>query len=193
LRAVRVQVDSLDERAFVLVAGVTDDGETLSLEVCQKLFDLPARLVQSGSPDSAAIEAATESALASEVTGAVSALVRQLDSENERFYEAECDKLDRWADDRKAALELRVKELDLAIREADRRKRATRVLSEKIAADQEKSRLTRQRNTARKDLYEAQDKVEQDRERLLESIQARLSSTTRTEHLFTVAWRMDAP
>lgn len=186
VRAIRVRVTALDERAFVLLAGLGPGGLSLGLEVCQKLMELPARPATSTPLQ----DDVPETALAAETEQAVAALLRQVDAANEAFYQTECEKLDRWADDRRQALEHRVRELDLAIREAERRKRAARVLAERIAADEEKARLTRQRTQARRELYEAQDAIDAERDGLVAAIQARLSAQTTTEVLFTIAWEV---
>ena len=57
---------------------------------------------------------------------------KEISERNARFFEAEADKLDGWADDLKIGLEREIKELDRQIKEARRAATAALTLEEKL-------------------------------------------------------------
>jgi hypothetical protein len=80
---------------------------------------------------------------------------------NEVFFDAESDKLDRWADDLKENLERELKNLEVEIREAKKAKRMAQDLESKIAAQKRINELEQQRNHKKRTLFDAQDDIEQ--------------------------------
>ncbi len=64
------------------------------------------------------------------------------------------------------------------------------MLQEKIALQQEVARLEAERSRKRRDLFEAQDKVEADRHALFAEASNRLIQQASTQPLFTIRWRV---
>ena len=62
---------------------------------------------------------------------------RSISERNARFFEAETDKLDGWADDLKLGLEREIKEIDRQIKEARRAAKAALTLEEKLAGQKQ--------------------------------------------------------
>lgn len=79
---------------------------------------------------------------------------------NARFFEAEAQKLDGWADDLKVGLEREIKEMDRQIREARRAASAAVTLEEKLAGQRQVKSHEAQRNQKRRSLFDAQDQVD---------------------------------
>ena len=75
------------------------------------------------------------------------AIQRGISERNARFFEAEADKLDGWADDLKIGLEREIKELDRQIKEARRAATTALTLEEKLAGQKQIKALEAQRNT----------------------------------------------
>ena len=99
---------------------------------------------------------------------------RNISERNARFFEAEADKLDGWADDLKVGLEREIKELDRQIKEARRAATTALTLEDKLAGQKQIKTLEGQRNAKRKSLFEAQDAIDQRREELITAIEAKL-------------------
>jgi len=118
-------------------------------------------------------------------------LIRQTISErNARLFEAEAEKLDHWADDMKVALEREIKDLDRQIKEAKRAATLALTLEEKLAGQKQIRALESQRNAKRKSLFEAQDEIDQRRERLIADIEGKLMQKARLETVLSVRWRL---
>jgi adenine-specific DNA-methyltransferase len=118
------------------------------------------------------------------------AIQRGISERNARFFEAEAEKLDGWADDLKLGLEREIKELDRQIKEARRAATTALTLEEKLAGQKRIRALELQRNEKRRSLFDAQDEVERQRDQLIAGIEAKLSQKVQTEQLFRVRWRL---
>jgi len=116
------------------------------------------------------------------------AIQRTISERNARFFEAEAEKLDGWADDIKLGLEREIKELDRQIKEARRAATLAPTLEEKLAGQKQIKALEAQRKEKRWSLFEAQDKVDQQREELIAQIEGKLTLKSERQSLFTVRW-----
>jgi adenine-specific DNA-methyltransferase len=119
-----------------------------------------------------------------------SAIHKEISERNARFFEAEADKLDGWADDLKIGLEREIKELDRQIKEARRAATAALTLEEKLAGQKQIKALEAQRNQKRRSLFDAQDEVDRQREALIAQIEGKLQQTTELVELFEIRWRL---
>lgn len=63
-------------------------------------------------------------------------------------------------------------------------------LDSKLALHREITQLERERNTKRRDLFERQDAIDQDKESLIDDVQARLKQESRRERLFALRWEL---
>jgi len=116
------------------------------------------------------------------------AIQRAISERNARFFEAEADKLDGWADDLKVGLEREIKEVDRQIKEARRAATTALTLEEKLAGQKQIKALEAQRNQKRRSLFDAQDQVDRQREELIARIEGKLAQETELRSLFTVRW-----
>ncbi len=115
-------------------------------------------------------------------------LQRGISERNARFFEAEADKLDGWADDLKLGLEREIKELDRQIKEVRRLATTALTLEEKLAGQKQIKTLESQRNAKRRTLFDAQDEVDRQRDSLIADIEGRLQQRTTLTGLFSVRW-----
>lgn len=107
---------------------------------------------------------------------------------NARFYEAEADKLDGWADDLKVGLEREIKEFDRVIKEARRAATTALTLEEKLAGQKQIKAFESQRNEKRRSLFEAQDAIDKQREVLIGNIEGKLQQAATLVSLFALRW-----
>lgn len=184
-------VESLDQAEDHLIfAAATDDGQTLEKEIAARLMTLPGRthpLPQGEGRGEGEI-----AQLLHVLTQQRQATIQHDISErNARYFEAEADKLDGWADDLKVGLEREIKELDRQIKEARRAATAALTLEEKLAGQKEIKALEAQRNQKRRSLFDAQDEVDRQREALIAQIEGKLAQSSRDQRLFTIRWVLD--
>ena len=116
------------------------------------------------------------------------AIQHNISERNARFFEAEADKLDGWADDLKVGLEREIKEIDRQIKEARRAATTALTLEEKLAGQKQIRALEAQRNQKRRSLFDAQDEVDRQREELIAQIEGKLHQQTELRQLFQIRW-----
>ena len=115
---------------------------------------------------------------------------RTISERNAQFFEAETDKLEGWADDLKLGLEREIKEIDRQIKEARRAAKVALTLEEKLTGQKQIKSLESQRNEKRRSLFDAQDKVDKQREELIGKIEGKLFQQVSLSCLFTIRWTM---
>lgn len=96
--------------------------------------------------------------------------------------------MDKWAEDRKTSLEIKLKDLERVIKERKAEAKKILKLEEKVAAHREIKELEKRRNTLRYNLYQEQDRVDEEKEKLINEIESRLQQNTEEEELFTIRW-----
>ncbi len=177
-------VESLDQVEDHLIFGaLTDDGTPLDGECAARLFTLPGRVTgpcPTVAPPSVEVIVQQRQA----------AIQRAISERNARFFRAEAEKLDGWADDFKLSLEREIKELDRQIKEVRRGATSALALEDWVAVQKRVRDLEAQRNAKRRSLFEAQDKVDQQREELIASIEGKLAQKSSVVQLFTLRWTL---
>ena len=114
----------------------------------------------------------------------------QIAERNSDFFDVEVEKLDKWAEDVKKALELDLKKLDIDIKTAKTASKKILNLDEKLQVQKSIKDMEKKRNDMRKKLFESQDEVEEKKEGLIERVEAQLKQNATLEPLFTIRWRV---
>lgn len=184
LQLVRLTVDSLDREEFLIFAAVTDENHALDPDLCEKLFALPAAL------SAAPLPSVPEAALTALHEDRKKAVFAQVERQNSAHFDEEVSKLDGWADDLKFGLEKEIKEIDREIREARKSAASSLALAEKLASQRLIRDLEAKRNQKRRDLYEAQDAIDRQREALIQDIEKQLRFQAKEKRLFLVRWQL---
>jgi adenine-specific DNA-methyltransferase len=178
-------VESLDQAEdHWIFAGATDDGQRLEAEALARLLTLPGRVLK----QPPALSTLTD--FAPLVDEGQRQVQRGISERNARFFEAEADKLEGWADDLKLGLEWEIKEIDRQVKEARRAATTALTLEDKLEAQKKIRALEGQRNDKRRTLFDAQDKVDAQRDEFIAKIEGKLQQQTETARLFTVHWTL---
>jgi superfamily II DNA or RNA helicase len=181
----RLAIQSLDSEDALILAGLTEAQRVLDETACRRLFDLPGQV-----QDNLDVPATVKSLLSDATAHRQTELLEALAAKNGQWFDTEMDKLDRWADDRRAALKVELEELDQEIKETKKSARLAPNLPEKL----ERQRKLRGLETKRDEAWRAYDAAGRDIDRqkdaLLDEISKRLEQKTECETLFTVRWRL---
>ena len=185
-----ISISSFETEDHIIFTGFADDGKELDAEQCKRLFSLPAGM---GAGDfSPALDKDGPGICPTSWKLALPNLTRQgkrkssrsLAQRNAGFFDAEMEKLDKWAEDVKNSIEIELKELDKEIK--FRKTEAKKILSleEKVRAQREIKEMEKTRNTLRQNLFQAQDEVDAKKEKLIDEIEARLKQKVRKTGFF---------
>ena len=170
---------------YLLLAAVSDAGEPLHEEEPEKLLRLPAEFLPIQSH-----ELNESSTLETELKQQESRHIREVNVRNMGYFEAEVQKLDAWADDLKSGLENEVKELDREIKEVRRTAAVSATLEEKLNWQKRQRELEEKRGQLRRRIFDRQDEIDAQRNRLIEDLEARLSRRVQITNVFTIAWQL---
>jgi hypothetical protein len=182
-----LRVEALDQvEEHLIFAATTGDGKPLDQEQAQRLLSLPGRV---GQP-SVTLSAVMADQLRQLTQQQATALHQTIAERNAAFFEAEAEKLDAWADDLKVVLEREIKEIDRQIKEAKRAATAALTLEEKLAGQKHVKELEKLRNQKRRSLFDAQDEVDGQRDRLIAQIEGKLEQQSELQPLFTIQWQL---
>ncbi len=181
LEVSKLTVSAVEVDEFLLLVGRTDHNSVLDDEICRKLLSLPAVL---GS------EVTKKPDLSDLREAEVAVRLGEIDTRNAKFFDEEILKLDRWSEDLKLSLEHEIKELDKHIREFRRSAALSQSLQDKLAHQKQLRDLEKRRNGKRRELFDAQDAIDQQREDLIGKIEKQLKHRSDTQPLFTIRWRL---
>jgi adenine-specific DNA-methyltransferase len=177
-------VESLDQAEdYLIFAAMTDGGRELEEDAARRLISLPGRVLGSTSADGASL-------LESITHGKQEAIQRTISERNARFFEAEAEKLDGWADDLKLGLEREIKELDRQIKETRRSATAALKLEDKLAGQKLIKAIESQRSQKRRSLFDAQDEIDKQREGLIAQIEGKLDQRVSNKAQFIIRWTL---
>jgi adenine-specific DNA-methyltransferase len=178
-------VEALDQSEdYLIFAGMTDAGIAVEEEALRRFFSLRAKSVRAVDPS------LSSNQLECLVKQRQEIIQKSISQRNAQFFEAEAGKLDGWAEDLKLGLEREIKEIDRQIREVRRATVAAPTLEEKLAGQKQIKALESQRNAKRRALFDAQDEIDQQRERLIAEIEGKLHQQVSQEGLFSIRWRL---
>lgn len=179
----KLTITSLDTEEFLLLTGITDDGDTLDDERCRKLLSL-----------SATVANGTEAPpldLTEQRNVELTKRVQEVEQRNMKHFDEEVLKLDHWSDDLKQGLEREIKELDKQIREARKVAALAASLNDKLEAQKLIRTLESTRKERRKRLFDAQDEIDSQRDELIARIEVQLGQKKSVTPLFTIRWRLE--
>lgn len=185
LRASVFTVESLDQAEdHLILAAISNDGHPLHEDAAVRLLSLPGEVMGTvtGPPNGETLQELARQRQA--------AIQKEISERNARFFEAEAEKLDGWADDLKLGLEREIKELDRQMKEARRAATAAPTLEEKLVGQKQIRSLETQRNQKRRSLFDAQDEIDRQRDELIARIEDKLQQQMTLTELFSFQWSL---
>lgn len=183
LSLTQVSIKALDTEDHLVFAALTDDGELVDQETCERLFAIAGSV---GAEVSVPLEWQERLMTATETS--TNSIIEDISSRNNNYFEQEMEKVDKWAEDLKESLEIELKELDVQIKALKREARLAADLQTKLDHRRKASELEKQRHRKRRGIFEAQDEIENKREDLIAEVENRLKQTVTKKPLFTIRW-----
>ena len=117
-------------------------------------------------------------------------MLEEITTRNGRWFDTEMDKLDHWAEDRRASLKAELEELDEALKEAKKAARFAPNLPEKLERQRAVRNLETKRDAAWRAYDQASREVDRQKDDLLDEIGRRLEQRFEQETLFALRWNL---
>lgn len=181
----KFSVRALEEEDHILLTGMTENGEALGAAQTERFFDLPA--VQGAE---LTIPGDVENQLNDLRTLQQKLIIEGLGKRNSNWFEIEIDKLDHWADDRRASLKVELDELDQTVKETRKAARLAPNLPDKLDKQQALRKLETKRDEAWRNYDIASRELDKQKDDLLDEISKRLEQNTENRNLFVIHWSL---
>lgn len=185
----RLRVESLGTADEYLLIVATCGDDVLEAEVADRLLMLPGEVRELQAPSGGSDQ--VSAALQAELVRQRAAALGRIEARNLKFFSAESDKLDAWADDQRAGLEQQIKELDRRIKETRTKGNGAATLVEKLDAQRQQRELEAVRDKRRRELFIRQDEIQKRRDEIVDQLELQLSQRVEVIDLMTVEWQMD--
>ena len=169
---------------LLLFSGLTDQGEPLDQNTCEKLMSMPVMSRPT------ALSTTIPATLIANSQRAADATIAQVLEANQRLFNEERDKLERWADDKLLAAEEALKNTKTRIAQLKRDARKATTLQEQEVIQHELAELERKQRRLRQEIFNVEDEIIAKRDELIASLQQRLQEKTYNETLFSVRWQV---
>jgi len=176
---------ALETEDHLVLTGMTKAGEILDETQCRRFFDLPASI-----ENELAIQRDRISQLEDMLAERQKTLLEELTARNGHWFDAEMDKLEHWAEDRRASLKVELDELDNAIREQRKAARSFSNLPEKLELQRELKKIGTKRDEAWRNYDASSRDIEEQKDDLLDAISQRLHQSIECNNLFFIQWEL---
>lgn len=185
LRLEHLAIQSFEYEDYLLIACVTDNGETIDKEASERLFSLFATEGAETSVPNNIVPQFKEILFSQQQD-----IINDNATRNRDFFDTEMDKLDQWADDMKISLEKEIKDLDAEIKLRKSEAKKMMNLEAKVKAQRFIKELEKKRSEKRQTLFAAQDDIDGRKDDLLTDIENRLNQHIEQKELFTINWKI---
>lgn len=181
----KVTLTAFEAEDYLLFGGVTEGGDEIDGIQCRRLFDITAQ-------EDAPISCPPEIRRKCEdlITSEIQRIANNLSEKNSTWFDAEMDKLDRWAEDQRRSLKADLDDLDARIKETKKQARIAPNLPTKLDLQRQLRQIESKRNDAWRIYDEASRDVEKKKDGLLDDISQRLNQKTEREELFLIRWQL---
>ncbi|OAQ20646.1 SNF2-related protein [Thermosulfurimonas dismutans] len=179
----RLVIESFQKEEYLLFSGVTDEGQSLDQEICEKLFLCGGEVegpVQIPQEVAKRLEAETERH--------VQATIARSLEENNRYFQEAREQLEKWADDMILAAEQELNQTKEQIKALRRQARLAATLEEQHKIQRKLQELERKKRRLRQKIFDIEDEILAKRDELIEQLERRLRQKTYREPLFTIRW-----
>ena len=180
----KLSYDGLSHEEHLIFTVITEDGTVMDEDIINSMLGLAGEIVGDCPPESPELVQQRDMRLGTQK--------EQIEEANKQFYLDECDKLDAYSNDLKEGLQLKRKELNKLINEKEKECRASTSLplDQIIAMKDEINRLKDRRKKMQREIYQQEDEIDMQRDKLQEEIRQKLNGTTEITHIMTIAFEV---
>ena len=180
----KLSYDGIGKEEHIVFSSVTDDGTLLDAETINSILELPAKIAGNFKSNDAD--------LLNMRLNNMEECKKQVEENNKKYYLEECDKLDAYSEDLKQGLQHELKDLKKIITEKkkDFRSSTSLPLAEMLAIKDEINKLEKKYKKMQREIYDREDEIEEENERLQEEIRQKLEGNCQTENIMTIRFEV---
>lgn len=179
----RLTIESFDREEYLLFSGFDDEGRPLDQETCEKLFRCAGqmRALNGGPP-------LPENRLLRQAERHADATIARALERGNALFNAEREKLERWAEDMVLGAEKDLVDTKAQIKALNRQSRLATTTEEQHSIQTKLKELERLQRRQRQRIFDVEDEISDKRDELIAELEKRLQQHTEREPLFTIRW-----
>ncbi len=177
-------VDSFQREERLVFTGLKADGNPLDAETCERFFACKS----AGSAQS--IADTPPALLQANAERHCQAVISRILEANNRFFQAEREKLEKWADDKILAAEQALQDTKAKIRGLKRESRQAETVEQQHSIQRQIRELERLQRRQRQQIFDVEDSIIEKRDQLIDTLEQRMNQHTQTTRLFTIQWHV---
>ncbi len=179
-----VTYKGFEEEDKLIFAGFTDKGEWLDNETGSRFFSVLAKEGKEGIP----IPELVSQDLNERREHLTNEFLQEIGQKNNYFFQLEVDKLHHWADDKAKAAEKELTDTKQRIKELNREAKKTKDVQQQLTIQKDLSQLTALQKKLRQNIFNLEDEIQAERDRMIAAIEQRLNINTQKGDLFIIRW-----
>lgn len=179
----RLAISSFDTEEHLLFSALTDDGQPLDQEQCEKLFQCGADVLPMS-----IVPASITAMITQEAKRHAEATISRAMETNSRHFQEERDKLEKWADDLIVAAEKELKDTKARIKLLNRQARQATSTTEQLALQKQIAELERKQRRQRQQVFDVEDQIIEKRDGLIVKLEKQMEQRAERFPLFTIRW-----
>ena len=107
---------------------------------------------------------------------------------NNRFFQAEREKLEKWADDKIFASEQILQETKNRLRNLKRVSGQVETVEEQCDVQAQIKELEKLQRRQRQQIFDIEDEITERRDQLIDALKQKINQRTKIERLFSIRW-----
>lgn len=179
----KLKLIALDDEEYLIFTSKTDNGEWLSKEQCERLFDIGGQVYSDEKFDEVA-------PLEEDFERKKKKLINTVTEKNTIYFDEEMTKLEKWGEDKKNTLKQKLKDLDEKIKIMKKDNRLSTNLQEKLKKQKEIRELDKKRDSAWKEYEDKKRDIDRQVDDLIDKVQAKMEQKIQAEKIFSIRWKV---
>ena len=184
LKLSQLTTKSFEESNYLFITACDKNGTIIHSEIARKLFKLTA--IVGGDMFICQHEISLQEIMAE----SYKTFLHNLDQSNSGFLNEEMEKLDHWADDKRAELKAVLKDIDEEIKQGKKEMKQSPNFVAEIAIKRKQHKLEQKRDEAWRQYDKDSREIDKKKEELFDMVEARLKQNVKTAELFTISYEV---
>lgn len=177
------QIRSLETEDYIIPHVANDKNNELDSDMVAKLMTLPAEF-------SAVDNVELPPSFIEKIEIKIGLIKEEAITRNANYYDEESEKLDLWADDKRASFKTEIKKLEDEIKALKKQARGASNLPEKLEVEKKRRSTEKKLNEAEQAYFISSKQIEQQKDSLIDELGRRLEQKAELTNLFKVKWKI---
>ncbi len=176
---------SFEEQEYLLVSAICHDGVEIEADLIDKLMELNVITIEDLTEQipNEVMRHQREQELQT---------IQEIELKNKEYFLQESEKLDKWSEDLKDNLQLEIKEIEKQLKEKKKELNNNLDLDlvQMLEIKDQINKLERQRNKKRRELYDEEDRINEENDKLQTEMRQRIRGATHVKPVFTLQFEI---